>query len=216
MDAIQQWVDTRWMWTGPVEGLDPAWGVLLAFGGLIYVFLGWRIYKLLVMVNCATFGAFLAGTLAGPALGLAWAWVAVAALIGAIALGATAVSMVKVGATLSVGVVGALLGSSAAGMVTSDPGIRLVAAFVGLVLASSLVFATFEHIMILALSVQGGVMTTAGFLIAISQQLGFLRQFRESALRGSWLALFCVIALAVIGVSVQIAGLRAGGSGRSI
>jgi hypothetical protein len=202
-------------WIGLLEGLNPAWGVIFIVVGLVYVLLGWRIFKVLLILNCAGFGATLGAELGWAVFGESLFWPLVLGLVGGVALGAAAGSLFRLAATLCAALVGGFVGAHLAGLFSIAPDMHLVGAVAGALLTGSLVFVAFEHIVIVVLSFQGGVMAVAGMVLATSQETGFLRYFHEMATRSSLVAPFCIIALTVIGTSLQLGGLRSGGASRS-
>jgi hypothetical protein len=205
----------RGAWSDQIQSLDPEWGALLILVGLVYVFLGLRVYKVLVTLNCAAIGALLVGTLVTTFLKWPFFWALILAILGAVIFGYAAFLLARVAATLCAAIVGAVLGVVVAGLFTDDANIQATSGGLGLLVLGSLVFVAFEHILIAVFSFQGGVMVVQGALSAMTGQTGFLQTFRELARTTGWLVPFCVIALTVIGISVQIAGVRSASSGQS-
>ena len=208
-------VPTRQEYFRFLDELDPALGLMLALAGLVYVVMGWRVVKVLLVLNGVGLGGVLGVQLGWTAFGSSGFWPIAFALAGAVLLGTAAASMFRLAATFCAALAGGFVGALMVGLFIPRPDVQLVGAIVGLLLAGSLVFVAFEQIVIVVLSFQGALMTVSGVLVALSQETGFLRSFREMAIKGSLLIPFCVIALTVIGTCLQLAGLRGGGSGRS-
>jgi hypothetical protein len=204
-------VRTRAEWIRELDTFDPALGVILLLAGLIYSLLGWRIFKVLIILNCAALGAALAGHL-GLAAGQSGVSMIALALLGALILGSLAFRLIKGGVVLCSALIGGGLGIVLTATVTASQGAQLAGGAVGLLVATSLAFVVFEHVVIAATSVQGALMTVGGAIIAISGQTGVLRHFHEMAIRSGFLVTFCLLAMTIIGVCVQIAGMREGGS----
>jgi hypothetical protein len=202
-------------WFALLEGLDPAWGLILIAVGLVYVLLGWRVFKVLLVLNCAGLGASLGAVLGGGIFSQSLFWPLLFGLIGGVLFGSAATWLFRWAATLCAALAGGFVGAHLVSIFSLAPEAQLIGAVAGLLLVGSAVFVAFEHIVIVVLSFQGGLMTVGGMLIATSEQTGFFRYFRDMATRNSVLVPFCIIALTVIGTSLQLAGLRSGGSTRS-
>ncbi len=197
-------------WVRLFDTVDPASGMILLLAGLVYMLMGIRVFRGLVVLNCAAIGGgvgFLLGSLVAEdaiilQIGLG--------LVGAVALGAMAVPMVKLGVAVCAGILGGFLGATIAGAFTASPDARMVVGLVGLLVTISLVFVIFDRLIIAVTSFQGALMTTAGALIISGHQSGFLRHFRNMALDSGMVIPFCVLAGTVIGVSIQMAGQHKG------
>jgi len=211
---VQDFFSAPTRWVGTLQGTDMAWGVILVVTGLIYCLAGWRVFKALMVVNMGCLGAMGGAQLGWAIYGASWLMPAVLGLVGAIVLGYCAVPLARWAACLWGAIIGALVGALLASTFGTGLEILLTGAAAGAVITGSMVFVAFEHVVILFFSFQGGIMTIVGALILTSEQGGFMKSFRDTAERSGWLLPFCVIAMTVIGASLQFGGLRAGGTGR--
>ncbi len=208
MDAI---VPSRSEWIRDLTQLDPALGAILFVVGLVFVLMGWRIFKVLIIVNSAALG-MLVGAVVGGAIGKSWVWPVVLGLAVAVVFGLLALRVMRAGAVLCAALVGGYVGMIITSGFSDRPEVQLVGGGVALLVAASLAFVVFEHLMIAVLSFQGALLATTGALSAVSEQMGFLRHLREMANDHGFFVPFCVMALTVIGICVQLAGLREGGT----
>ncbi len=204
-------VRTRSEWIRQLSELDPAMGFILAVAGLIYVLVGWRVFRVLIIINCAALGASIGAGLGGM-LGESVLVRVLLAAVGAMVLGASAVRLMKAGVVLCAGVIGGVVGVIVTGVFSPEPTVRLIGGLLGLAGAASLAFVIFDHLVIAVISFQGALMTVAGALVAIKEQGGFLRFFWQKADDSAFLVPFCVVALTVVGICVQLAGYREGGT----
>ncbi|MBN1343491.1 MAG: hypothetical protein JXQ73_12460 [Phycisphaerae bacterium] len=192
--------------------LEPALGAILFLAGLVYILMGFRVFKVLVVINCALVGAAV-----GSAVGLAAGGESVilqvaGALAGAAILGALAVPLLKAGVVLCSGLIGGAMGIALTSLFSESADVQFAGGGVALLVAVSLVFIVFDHLMITVISFQGAVMTLAGFVVALGEQGSFLGQLRSMVLGSGAFMAFCIVALTIIGICVQLAGLRHGAS----
>lgn len=202
-------------WVRDASNMDPWLGMILFVAGLIYALLGWRIYRSLIILDCAAAGALI-GAAVGTSVSPGSPIVGVGlGLVCAVILGLLAIPLAKPGVVLCSAIAGAFVGMAATSVVSTSFQVQMVGGAVGVLVAISLVFVVFQHVVIFVLGLQGALMAVAGALAAIGTRSDFFRHLRESAATSGWLAPFCVIAVTVIGVSIQMAGAReTGGSTR--
>lgn len=207
MDLI---VRSRTEWLSVLNGLDPAVGMILAVAGLVFVLIGWRVYQAIIVINIAALGALGGSIVGGLMFQDSWVMQVVCAVAGAVVLGGMAVPMFKVATVLCASLIGGYLGAVVSSGFSASGDVHLAGGLVGMGVAASLVFIVFEHLMITVISFQGALMTVAGVLAASNQQASWLRHFRDMASRSDFMIVFTVFALTVIGICVQLAGMREG------
>ncbi len=207
MDLI---IRSRTEWLSVLNGLDPAFGMILAVAGLVFVLIGWRVYQAIIVVNLAALGGLAGWILGGVAFADGWTMQAVCGVAGAVVFGAASIPMLKAATVLCASLIGGYLGAVVSSGFSASADVHLVGGLVGLGVTASLVFIVFDHLMITVISFQGALMTVAGVLAASNQQATFLRHFRDMASRSDFMVIFTVFALTVIGICVQLAGMREG------
>jgi len=201
-------VRSRVDWIEQVHELDPGAGLILLVAGLVYVLMGWRVFNVLVTINCAALGAALGGGIGSVIEQSSWFLSAALGLAGAILLGALAVRLIKAGVVLCCGLAGAFVGIIIASVFSSEPTVQLAGGIVTLLLTVSLVFVMFDHLVIVTMSLQGALMTVAGVVAAFQEEGGILRHFHQILAKSGFFLIFSILALMVIGICVQLAGVR--------
>lgn len=201
------WLPTRGEYVETLAQLDLAGGVILLVFGLIYLLLGWRVFKALVILNAAVAGAAL-GIYAGALLGGgSWTWLG--AVAGAGLLAVLAVPLMRYAVGLMGAAAGALVGLSTWSYVTDLAGREdltahaWIGALIGLVVVGLLCVALFRFLITLFTSVQGAGMIVSGSA-AILMKIDALRQPVADRLAGNPHLLIWLVAVpAVAGVIYQ-------------
>ena len=138
---------------------------LLVIGSLFILF-GFKAYKLIVVFNCIALGFWLGGLLVQRAQ-----IATVAAVIGALLLGAISWPLMKYAVAVCGGLVGAVIGMVAWAYFDQPVGMAWAGGLVGLVILGMLSFILFKTSVILFTSLQGAAMLvlgTAGLLIKVT------------------------------------------------
>lgn len=188
----------------------PVWHGLLLIGlGVLYLLLGWRVFKLLITLNAAVLGAVLGGAVTVQ-IGFADGWW-IGMLVGGLLLGVLAWPMMKLFVVLFGGAVGASLGMAAFGHVIAlldKPqwesyvwvGVVIGAALLG-VLAAML----FRLGVMLLTAMQGSAMFLAG-VVAVAFHVGQTGEnIREFLLANEPAALLAVLGVGLAGLVTQSA-----------
>lgn len=195
--------------------------VLLACG-LVYMLQGWKIFKVLVVVNAAVLGAAVGGHI-GSLLGghNTWLYMGIA---GGLLLAVLAWPLMKYAVSLMGGLVGGVMGYSLWHYVVAMVGqedlanYAWVGALIGLITLGLLAFIILQAVVTIITSLQGSVMTICG-IVAIAMRYGPLRETLETPLRhNSHLVALLIIVPAIIGVAFQYSltggkGKKKGGEG---
>jgi len=179
--------------------------VLLFTSGLVYMLQGWKIFKILVVVNVAAFGA-LAGNYLGELAGGTNTWV-YTSIAGALLLGGLAWPLMKYAVSLLGGLFGAIVGYSLwlyVAEAVRRPEIAnyaWVGAIVGLITLGLLAFVILKFVITFVTSLQGAVMVVGGVLTML---LKFLADSLEVPLKtNSHLALVLIGVPTIIGFVFQ-------------
>jgi hypothetical protein len=152
-----------------VSGVSYLEASLLLAVGLVYLLYGFKIFRILVMVNAALLGAW-AGEWASGRFGWPW-WVA---LLGASALGVLAWPLMRYAVCLMGGLAGAFLGAMIARSAAPDATSVAVGAGIGLAVLGVLAFVIFRIVIICFTSLQGALLTVAGVV-------GLVARFEKAA-----------------------------------
>lgn len=187
-------------------------GILLAVAGLFYLFIGWKLFQPLVMLNAAILGAVLGGS-AAVQLGAGEYWW-VGLLAGGGVLGLVAWPMMKLFVALFGGALGAAVGFSTYETLLGMAGrsdllpYAWVGAVVGALFLAMLAVLLFQGAVMLATSLQGAGMFCCGLLCLLfktpraeSSLTHFLKTHPPALLMS-------VIGLAAAGLVVQMFASR--------
>lgn len=194
-----------------IQALHPLYAIGLGVAGLIYLLWGWRIFRLLVVVNAALIGAFLGGVLS-VRLGYPgqW-WIGLAA--GAGLLGLLAWPLMRSFVGISGGVIGAV-----AGLVVWEQMVPVfgpkewvshawIGAVIGALVVGLLAFAVLRLCVIVFTAGQGALaVTTAGMALLLKNPT-LQTPLRTVALEEPHRLLLVVLGLTVGGILLQCAGL---------
>jgi len=184
-----------------------ALAIILFACGMVYLLQGWKIFKMLVIVNAAILGAFLGGQL-GVLLrgGNAPLFAAIA---GAMLFAALAWPLMKVAVSLMGALVGGFVGYgmwSYVAEAANKPALAEHAwagALIGLVALGLLAVIIFRFVVMIFTSVQGSLMTVSG-IVAILMKLAILRSKLQPALASNMHLLVLLIGVpAIIGFGMQ-------------
>ncbi len=181
--------------------------ILLFACGLAYLLRGWKIFKILVVVNAAVLGGFLGSQLGQMLLGENMPLFVAIAL--ALLFAVLSWPLMKFAVSLMGGLAGSFLGYGVWNYVASAVGRPVIGdyawagALIGLIALGLLAFVIFRMVVLLFTSIQGSLMTVSG-LIAMLMQLDTLRPKLRSALEPNVHLLALLIAVpAVIGFAFQ-------------
>jgi hypothetical protein len=139
--------------------MGPATAALLAIAGVVYLLFGFHIFRVLVMLNAALFGAWI-----GAALGQRAGSTAAGLVLGAFTAAVLTWPLMKYAVAVMGGVCGAILGAALWREFSLDPGLAWAGALVGLIGLGLLSFILFRASIILYMSFQGSVMLVFGIL----------------------------------------------------
>ncbi|MBN1554113.1 MAG: DUF4203 domain-containing protein [Phycisphaerae bacterium] len=183
-------------------------GILLAVAGLFYLFVGWKLFKPLVMLNAAVVGAVL-GASATVQLGFGEYWW-VGALAGGCVLGLVAWPMMKLFVALFGGALGAALGFSAFESIVATIGrgdllpYAWAGAAVGGVFLALLAVLLFQGAVMFATSLQGSGMFACGVLCLLLKSSRLNEPLTNALQTHPPALLMIVVGLSAAGLVVQI------------
>ncbi len=146
-----------------VSRLNYAEAGLLIGGGLVYLLYGWKIFKILVMINAAMAGAWIAYWLS-QRFDIGW-WLSP---IGGIVLAVLVWPLMRYAVCVMGGLAGALLGAFVARSLVLNNSLVLAGAAIGLVALGLMAFIIFRQIVVGFTAVQGSLMTAAGVIGGIA------------------------------------------------
>jgi hypothetical protein len=184
------------------------YGILLTVAGLFYLFVGWRLFKPLIMLNAAILGAVLAGS-ATVRLGFGEYWW-VGMIAGGCVLGLVAWPMMKLFVALFGGALGAALGFSAFESIVATAGrgdlapYAWVGAAVGALVLALLAILLFQGAVMFATSLQGSGMFVCGGLCLLFKAPNIEEPLTEALRSHPPALLLVVVGLSAAGLVVQI------------
>lgn len=183
-------------------------GIVLAVAGLFYLFIGWKLFKPLVMLNAAILGAVLGGA-ATVQLGVGEYWWVGALALGCV-LGLVAWPMMKLFVALFGGALGAALGFSAFESVVGTLGrgdllpYAWIGAVVGGLFLALLAMLLFQGAVMFATSLQGSGMFACGLLCMLFKAPNIEEPLTKALQTHPPALLLCVVGLSAAGLVVQI------------
>ncbi len=156
-------IPTHWPGQGDLiafcQNMGGGLAALLILVGLIYLLFGYHIFKILVMVNAAVFGAYI-GAIVGNAFGHSIP----GAVLGGFSAAAITWPLMKWAVAVMGGVFGAILGASLWHTGGLDGNFAWAGALCGLVFLGLLSFILFRGTVMMYMSLQGSVMVIFGLL----------------------------------------------------
>jgi hypothetical protein len=191
-----------------LKGMHIGHGTLLAVAGLFYLFVGWKLFKPLVMLNAAILGAVL-GASATVRLGVGEYWW-VGMLAGGGVLGLVAWPMMKLFVALFSGALGAALGFSAFESIVATMGrgdllpYAWVGAAVGALALALLAMLLFQGAVMFATSLQGAGMFVCGGLCLLFKIPSIEKPLTDTMQTHPPALFLTVVGLSAAGLVVQI------------
>ena len=192
-----------------LQSMHALHGVLLALAGLLYLLIGWRIFKMLVMLNAAIIGAMLGG-MATVELGhQEYWWIGV--LLGAGVLGFLAWPLMKLFVALFGGAVGAGLGFTAFQQIVLSMGrpellpYAWMGAAGGAIVLGLLAVLVFLGGVMIATALQGAAMLVGGLLALLFKFDSLRETLSDYLLARPAVLLLVVLGVCLGGLAVQIA-----------
>ena len=184
-------------------------GILLALAGLLYLLIGWRIFKVLVILNAAIFGAMLGGMLTMELGQEGYWWIGV--LLGACVLGLMAWPLMKLFVALFGGAIGAGIGFTLFQQIVLGMGrgeLMLYAwagAVAGAIVLGLLALMVFQAGVMIATALQGSAMLICG-LLSLLFKFDSLRERLSDYLREHRpVLLLIIVGVGLAGLAVQVA-----------
>jgi hypothetical protein len=188
--------------------LHAGYGVLLAVAGVMYLFIGWRLFKPLVMLNAAAVGAILGG-LATVQLGMPqYGWIGM--LVGGGMMGILAWPLMKLFVSLFGGAFGAAVGFSVFQQVVLTAGrsdllpYAWAGAVLGALAVAALALTIFRLGVMVATAWQGAAMLAGGVLCLLLKFAGLGQTIRQGLLTNPPTLLLIVLGVGLAGLVVQV------------
>lgn len=178
LNKLHQWqMPSQNEFVSYLTNLGTVQSVILLACGLVYLLYGWKVFRVLVMVNAALLGAALGSklgmTLQGQNMPL------FCGLAGAVVLGAMSWPLMKYAVCLMGGLAGAFLGFAVWNSITKAAGATAinnyawVGALLGLIVMGLLAFIVFRVTIVIFTALQGSLLTVSGLvaLLMLSDSL---------------------------------------------
>ncbi len=173
-------------------------GLFVAIG-LACLLYGWKIFKVLVLVNAALVGV-LAGHLLDQRFAVGW-WLTP---VGGVVLAVLAWPLMRYAVCLLGGLAGAVLGAFVARSLMLTGPLIGAGALIGLVTMGLLAFIVFRAIVICFTSMQGSLLTVAGVVAGIARFQNMSSTIDQGLTRHQYLLPVLVVIPALIGFVYQI------------
>jgi hypothetical protein len=195
---------------GELAKSDYGWllAILLVACGLVYMLQGWKIFKILVIVNAGLLGAVVGGHVGSMLAGHnTWLYMGVG---GGLLLAVLAWPLMKYAVSLMGGLAGAFMGYSMWHYVVAMVGhedlsnYAWVGAMIGLITLGLLAFIILQAVVTLITSVQGSVMIICGLVVIVMTCAPTATNSLEDSLRhNNHLVALLIAVPAIIGVAFQ-------------
>ena len=216
MDKLLAWqMPTQQEYVGYLSTMGSLQAALCLGCGLLYLLQGWKVFKILVVVNAAILGAIVGTRLGSMVYGQNMPVIAGALLTGALAL-----PLMKYAVSLMGGLAGAALGYGIWHHVANAVGAGGLAhyawagALVGLVTMGLLAFIILRETIIVFTTLQGAFLAVTGLLSILLSMQTFVPSVTQAISGNHYLLPLLVLVPAVIGFTFQhSAGNKKGGAG---
>lgn len=185
-----------WQWVASLGYIEAAVSIAI---GLVYLLYGFKIFKVLVIINAAALGAW-AGWLATQHMQLP-VWTPAAA---GVAAGVLAWPLMRYAVCLMGGLAGSLIGAYVArSMAMTDRNV-MIAAVVGLAILGMLSFVVFRVVVIGFTALQGALLAVAGIVAIVARSMHLEEPFRRGLASRPLTLLTLVLAPAAVGFVYQV------------
>lgn len=193
--------------------LHPLAGLVLVGAGGLFLAMGWKIFKVLIVGNAAAAGAmagaFLGQKLTTPNMDI------ILAVVGGVLLAALAWPTIKWAVSIMGGLAGAAVGWSSWYYVTSAVGAtdlaehQEVGALIGLIVLALLAFLIFKTVIIFFTSFQGAIMVAAGAMSLMTHSAELRTWLTNTLTANSYLLPIIVLLPGCFGAIMQGSSLQA-------
>ena len=194
-----------------LERQDLVLGLFLLGAGLVFLLLGLRVFKAVVMISFGVIGFVLGASLPGPeALQL------VCALLGAVGLALASTLRLRVSVAV---LAGAWSGVMVMGLLQRfgvDDSLTLVFGIVALVVTVSLSLILYQEVIAYVTSLEGAILFLSGLIVFLSQSRSVWGHIRGLLTDNLVFAPFLMIAGTVTGFYFQLGELRQKHTGVSV
>lgn len=173
---------------------------LLLLAGVIVMLLGWRINRLVAVLDFLLFGV-IAGVCAGRGGDLTWLTVG----IGVLVFGAIAVWLQFYAEVVSCGLIAGLVAVVVSGALASPVLATLLATAVAFACAVALTFVAYREASVITTAVQGGLVAAFGLAACLSHSGQVWSDFREVVTGNAFAQVVFLVAPIGIGLTFQLA-----------
>ncbi len=210
----EQYVDELVKMSQPPLDMGTILVFIIMFGcGLVYLLQGWKIFKILVVVNAAILGSLagsrLGAEMAGPNAPL------FCGIAGGLLLAVLALPAMKYAISIMGALVGSFLGYALWGYVAGAAGrpqlqeYAWAGALIGLIALGLLAFVVFRLVVMVFTSVQGSLMVVTGMLGLLMMAESLRKNLADSLKTKIHLLPLLIGVPAIIGFAFQISGVSA-------
>ncbi len=194
-----------------ISTMNLALAIVLFACGLVYLLNGWKVFKILVVVNAALLGGFLGDRFGAMlATGNTPTFTAIA---GALLLAVLSWPLMKFAVSLMGGLAGSFLGYSlwncvAVGTGQGPPAEHAWAgALIGLITLGLLAFLIFKLVVMIFTSLQGSLMTVSGLLALLMLSDSLRTKLQSNLSTNTHLLVLAIGVPAIIGFAFQYAAM---------
>lgn len=211
LQSLREWnMPTQAQYLDYLQSMGIVQAMILLVVGVVYLLYGWKIFKILVVINAAVLGGLLgakAGSLLQGANMPLFGGIAVSLLLAVLAL-----PLMKYSVSLMGGLAGSLLGYSVWHYVCNAAKAPHLAqyswagALIGLIALGLLAFIIFRAVIIIFTSFQGAFVTVTG-IVGVLMLFESARQYLVTSLTNNiYLLPMLVLVPGIIGVAFQSTG----------
>jgi len=193
-----------------LEGQELVLGLCLLGAGLVFLILGARIFKVLVIISFAFVGLLL-----GCSLPLDGVLTLVAGVIGAVGLAVVSTFCMKVAVAVLSGGWSALVVVAAAPNLNLGEDPTLILAALAFAVVVSLTFVVYHELIAAVMSFEGTLLFLSGLVIFLSHNSVMWGYFRALMLDTPFFMGFIILSGTVIGFYVQVAEMQKKQAGTS-
>jgi len=213
-------VPTRGEFVSHLSQMDPLQAILLLAFGLVCMLQGWKLFKVVVVVNAGILGAIL-GTRIGQMLSGGPNLPVMTAVAGGLLLAALAWPMMKYAVSVCGALIGAFFGYNAWAYLSNATGQLTLATYawagglLGLITMGLLAFIVFKATVMIFTSIQGSMLSVSGALAMLMKYNSFRPKLVESLSTDLHMFPLLVMVPAIIGLAVQqSSGAKKGASSK--
>ena len=181
----------------------PMLSVLVLVAGVIILLLGWRLSRLVAVLDFSLFGVIVGGTLSA---GCEWQWLI--AVIGAVAFAVLALWLAYYSEVVACGLLAGIATVVVTGWLASPMGAVLVATAVAFGCAVALTFVAYREASAVMTAVQGGLLTAFGLAACLANSGYIWGGMRDMLATNGFAQLLFLLAPIGVGITFQLASIQ--------